>query len=65
LAVANLSNKIVSMVKNFNQPPKATLIGSLCPPPNVSKQLAKAISPSYASPSPSLKSKKTIISYIK
>lgn len=35
-------------------PPKATLIGSLWPPPNVSSALAKAMSPSYASPSPSL-----------
>jgi hypothetical protein len=36
------------------KPPTATLIGSSWPPPKVSKPLAKAISPSYASPSPSL-----------
>lgn len=36
-------------------PPKATLMGSLWPPPKVSKALANAMSPSYASPSPSLK----------
>jgi len=27
-------------------PPKATLIGSLCPPPKVSRALANAMSPS-------------------
>lgn len=32
-------------------------MGSLCPPPNISRELAKAISPSYPSPSPSLKYK--------
>jgi hypothetical protein len=36
------------------KPPTATLIGSSWPPPKVSKALANAISPSYASPSPSL-----------
>lgn len=35
-------------------PPNATDIGSLCPPANVSRALAKAMSLSYASPSPSL-----------
>lgn len=39
-------------------PPNATLIGSLWPPPKVSSALAKAMSPSYPSPSPSLQVKR-------
>lgn len=35
-------------------PPNATEMGSLWPPPNVSRALAKAMSLSYASPRPSL-----------
>jgi len=31
---------------NRGIPPKATLIGSLCPPPKVSRALANAMSPS-------------------
>lgn len=46
-------------------PPKATLIGSLCPPPKVSKALAKAMSPSYPSPSPSLQIMQMNLSYRK
>lgn len=46
------------MMLNKCIPPKATLMGSLCPPPKVSRALANAMSPSYASPSPSLESTK-------
>jgi len=51
--------------KRKDIPPKATLMGSLWPPPKVSRALANAMSPSYASPSPSLESKMTVIRSLK